>query len=354
VNSGRTAYSVLACTKLAGLDHRNHVTGARLDRLGDVSAVRSHTWTTRANGVVTTHSTNSIARVTIGRATVKGVTATTRAWHDGSGFHASARTSVASITGPGGQSLPLPTPGNSTVIPGIARISVGSNATGRDRAYAAAQAIALRITVIPTGTKVIAGYAGSRIDGDVTGGLFHGFANGSQVHVLGHTATSGRTSLLPISCPGTRGAVETTGTLTHTNSLGASLSGLNSSVYGVQHRASADGFTRARVAKATLFNSRLKISGVVARANVTLQGDGTHVRTDQGTRLGGIFLNGNRVRVGSDGAVRVAGLALIHTDVVTRSANGIDVVGVRVKLLSGAHKGSVIDLAHATLTITDK
>jgi hypothetical protein len=348
VNSGRTAYSHIGCTRSAGLNRANHVAGVRLERLADAEAVRSRSWTTSGGGVVAANSSSSIARVTVGNVRINTIKASTRSWHDSAGFHARATTSVAGVVA-AGVDLGVPTAGNPIVVPGVVRVALGGKQQRDDAVSASAKAISLRITVLATDTKIIAGYASSRIDGNVTGGIFSGHANGSQVRILGRTATSGKTSLQPIPCAGTRGEVRSN-TTASVNALGATVRGLESSVYGVQQGSVARGYTRAKVVKATLFQ-RIRVSGVVARANVTLQADGTHVRTANGTKVGGVFLDGQRLRIGADNLVKIANLALVRVKVVDKSRNGIDVVAVRIKLLAGPNAGSVIDLAHAKLSI---
>jgi len=164
--------------------------------------------------------------------------------------------------------------------------------------------------------------------------------------------TSGRTSLQPMPCAGTRGAVQRTSTAS-VNALGvAALTGLESSVSGEQNGQSASGYTQAKVAKALLFGHKIRVNGVVARANVTLRADGTNVRSAKGTKLGGVFFRGDEVSLGADGVRKLGNLAVLRAGVVDKTPNGIDVVGLRIKLLAGDRSGSVIDLAHAKLAIT--
>jgi hypothetical protein len=49
---------------------------------------------------------------------------------------------------------------------------------------------------------------------------------------------------------------------------------------------------------------------------------------------------------------KLGNLAVLRAGVVDKTPNGIDVVGLRIKLLAGDRSGSVIDLAHAKLAIT--
>ena len=357
--SGRTAYSHLGCTRRAGLDKSNHVAAVNLDSLASATTVRSRTWTTSGGGVVATNSRSSIAKLRIGdadrRLTLEGIVATTRSYHDSTGYGSTTSTSVADahltilgVTTP----VALPTRGNPVTVPGVAVLSVGARHKASGSSFAGARAVSLKITVIPTDTKIAAGYASSRIDGDITGGIFHGYANGSQVRLLGNTVTSGRTSLQPMPCAGTRGAVQRTSTAS-VNALGvAALTGLESSVTGEQNAQSASGYTQAKVAKALLFGHKIRVNGVVARANVTLRADGTNVRSAKGTKLGGVFFRGDEVSLGADGVRKLGHLAVLRGGVVDKTPNGIDVVGLRIKLLAGDRSGSVIDLAHAKLAIT--
>lgn len=359
-NSGRTAFAWVACTRKAGVGRANHVEQTTVDPVTQATIVQSRAWTTRKNGVVSSRSRNYIAKLTIGDATsgvtIEGIRAMTRSWHSATGYHSLARTSVASITGPGGVALPIPTEGNPTRVPGVATISVGVEKARQGAGFATAKAVTLKILVEETQTRLTTGYAFSRIDGGITGGVFGGHANGSQVNALDGTVTSGRTSLQPMPCQGTDGKIKVTDTLQASLPDIATLEQVRSAVWGVQENkfGAAEGFARSKVEKArfdAIGSKTLVISGIVANAHMVRRDNGTISRDARGT-VARITVNGTAQPVPGAGEVlTIEGVARISGPQIERVPSGIDVVAVTVKLLNGAAEGSIVKLGHGLMRI---
>jgi hypothetical protein len=89
-DSGRTAFSYIGCTKLAGKSRPNQLVEANLGNEGVVQGVDTRSWTTRTdNGVVNSFAKTDIAYARIGDLVLRNIALKTRAWHDRTGFHAS-------------------------------------------------------------------------------------------------------------------------------------------------------------------------------------------------------------------------------------------------------------------------
>ena len=238
----------------------------------------------------------------------------------------------------------------------MASIAVGINKESQGARYGQAKAVSLKINVELTDTKLTAGFASSRIDGDVTGGVFGGHANGSQVKALNDTVTSGRTSLLPMPCPGTRGKIKSTDTAQVRLADFATLDQVRSTVWGVQENndGAAEGFARSKIERAkfdAIGPRTLVINGIVANAHVVRRDNGTITRDARGT-IASITVNGNpRPIPGAGEVLTIQGVARINGPAIDKVKHGIDVVAVTVKLLGGPAEGTIVKLGHGLLRI---
>jgi len=321
--SSTTGFRALGCTNLAGKAHTNDVASATIPGLGKASGVRTRDWTTERHGVVASHSTHSIAHVTLassglGSLTLDAVKAKAVAFHNASGFHSTTTTQVGGLTfaPPVGdpQSLPLPTPDQPVTIPGLATISVGAHSARHDSRSAAATATALRVDVIPTGTSLQVAKARAKLSSGLTMGIFGG--RSAATHVItaaGDIAKSGPNPLTQMPCQGTHGS-------THEKSL-----------------ASVD-----------LGGGALVVKAIVAKATVTRTAQGL-VSTARGTRLGSITASGKTLTFPRTGVLEIPGVAKLERRLVTRRHDGISVVALRITLLDGS--GAVVDLGEAQTRI---
>jgi hypothetical protein len=357
--SSTTGYQVIGCTNQAGKDHTNDVLGAKLPGLGKVSGVRTRVWTTERNGVVASHSTHSIAHVTlastgVGSLTLDAVKATATAFHDGSGFHAVGQTLVGGITftppvGPA-QSFPAPTPGQPVEIPGLATITLGGSDTSHTANGAVASALALRVDVIPTHTSLFVARAHAELYRGLVGGIFSGTS--AATHVItaaGGIVTSGPNPLLVMHCQGTFG--KTLEKALASVDLGGQLvvKGATSRERASQDDGRAHGYERGSLAKLNLGDGQLVVDGIVAKASVTRTPAGV-ATSARGTRLGSITASGQKLTFPPTGVLEIPGVAKLERRLVTRTHSGISVVALRVTLLDGS--GAVIDLGEARMRIS--
>lgn len=357
VGSSTTSYQHIGCTNLAGRDKTNDVADATVPGLGTLSGVRTRTWTTMRHGVAASHSTHSIAGLTlassgVGSLQVNAIHARSKAFHDASGFHSTTSTTVGDITfrptaGPA-QSFPAPTPDRPITIPGLATIKVGASSRQHGALGATASADALVVDVVATGTRVKVAHTQASIGGGLTSGIFRGHANATRVvTALNDLAHSGPQPLLLMGCLGTRGhrvsksvaAVDVGGRLV--------VKGLSSSQRASQGPR-GHGFEQASIAKVDLGHGQLVVRGIVGRATVA-QTDHGLVRSAKGTRLGSLTAGGKTLRFPHTGVLEIPGVATLERHVVTRSSTGLKVVALRITVLDGS--GAVINLGEAQLKL---
>jgi len=355
--SDRSAFAVIGCTNKAGRQATNSkadvqvLPGLRLDN------VSTRAWSTKRGKTVSAHGRHTIERVVladtvVGRLSLRGLESRSRAWHDAGGFHSTTSTKLAGIAfdpvvGPRVQ-LPVPLPGETLNVPGLAKISLGEGTTSRSghRAYADADAIKLELTA--SGTKVFLAHSRATLSDGVKTALFRGAAYAADADVLDGVVTSGREPNVLTPCQGTDGkvrskAVAQTDILAGVIGTGAKAS--TRSGYDGKGRAYVD--NRASLTRVALAGD-LAVRGIVARARVAERGNGFRVNTN-GTRVGRIMFEGEQVDLPTSGDLQIPGVANIETNVVERKRNSVRVTAVRITLLDG--QGAVINLGNARATL---
>jgi hypothetical protein len=358
VGSDTTGYQVIGCTNRSGIRHANEVAQADLPGLGTVSGVKTRVWTTDKNGLASSHSTHTIAHLTlassgVGSLSLDAIKAKATAFHDDAGFHATTSTSLGGITftPPAGppQSFPAPSPGQPVTIPGLATISLGQSRTGHSGTGAVADALALRIDVIPTSTTVKVAHADAQINSGLTSGMFSGHSDAVSVPTgAGDIVKSGPDPLTVMPCQGTYGTVHHK-SVARTD-LGGQLvvKGLSSQERANQDAQGAHGYERGSVARINLGNGQLVVSAIVGKATVSRDGHGI-VRSAKGTRVGSVTVGGQTQTFPPTGVIEIPGVLKLERKVVTRTRTGLRVVALRVTLLDGS--GAVIDLGEANLRL---
>lgn len=354
--SDKTAFRPIGCTNRAGLSGENHEAFSPLGGFGEVSGVATNVSTSKANGTFTSLAKNKTAAVSLGdpdlgSISIEGITSTSKAWKNGTGFHSSAVTTVAKISfAPAGmpaQELEIPTPGEPIEIPGLARISLGVHKTFEGANRAGAMADALVIDVFLTGSKVIVGHTAATIGGGITEGLFGGQSYATKVNALDSNLTSGPTPFTIMGCPGTRGLIVGKKLAKVNIADGVVVDGATSSQMGKQGAGFATGWERASVAEVNL-SGGLIIKGIIGKANVTRKG-GKVTSDITGTTIGSIVLDGEEMAFPDTDVLEIPGVAKLERSVVKRTLIGISVISLRITLLDGS--GAVIDLGTAKLVI---
>lgn len=355
--SDRSAFQVIGCTNLAGLDKNNYEAEVDLGLLGTASAAKTRVRTTEGDGVVSAWSRDSIAKVVLvdsatSRLTLKGVSSTSRAFHDRSGFHATTNRSVTEIfTTVAGVKLNrrIPTAGNPVLIPGIAKISLGPSMKRAGAGGAAASADALRIELLPSGTVVRLAHSRAQIDSGAVSGIFRGSSYASKAQAASGRVTSKMTPYLVMPCQGTDGDVKRR-SIAKLNPAGLSLTGLFTAQLGEQRDNSAEAWERGKVSGLNLGQGDLVVRAIVGQANVHfVKGEG--VSTDiKGSTLGRVTTEGSDVTIPRSGVLRIPRVAKLERNVVTRTPRSITVIALRVTLLDGT--GAVVNLGRASVGFT--
>jgi hypothetical protein len=354
--SDRSAFAVIGCTNKAGLSHGNAEAAVDLGQAIGLKAAHTHVWTTQRGGTVSSWSRDSIARVRIGGAVgalvLRGVSSTSRAWNDGGGFHAATTARLASIVlhpavGPD-QSFPVPDPGQSVTVPGVATITLARGTRAHTGSGAQATLDAVRVRVIPTGTRLFVAHSRALISGGVKTALFGGSAFGSRASALDGAVTSGRTPSILMPCEGTAGR-QAKKSIAHadlaTNAFARALTATQSA--GVRGDGTAVITESAHIARVNL-GGGLRIRSITGRAHVEKRGH-RYARTAKGTSAGIVTLNGNRLRFPRTGALTIPGVARLRPTIVTKTRNSIAVTALRITLLDG--RAAVIDLGYAKALI---
>jgi hypothetical protein len=354
VSSNRTAYQVIGCTTYAGLSKDNTQVGVISSPVTSITGAATSLWTFKSAAKVSSWARDSIAEATVAGVTLTGITGTSHAYYD-SGFQQQATSALATISY-GGQSYPVPSAGTPLTIPGVATITVGDSSASATYLHGAVSDIAaVRVDVLATGATVILGKAHSTISGGAAVGVFGGQTYASQATAAAPVANSGPTPLLVMACQGTHGATVTRDAANVALPDTALIGAATTAERGQQVGDTADMWTRGTVANALLFTNsphELTISGIEAQAHVWfVRGTTATVqRSSAGTTPGQITYNGSPVVVPPSGTVTIPDVATIETNLVTMTAQGLQVIAVRVTLVNGT--GAVVNLGYASASLT--
>jgi hypothetical protein len=355
--SSTTGFVPIGCTNLAGRSRTNDVGESTLPGLGKASDVKSHVWTTSSRGTVASHSTHKLSRLTLvhsalGSLTITGITSRAKAYHDASGFHATTTTQVGSLsfTPPIGppQSFPLPTPDQPVTIPGLATIYAGQHTTNDSSTGATADAYALRVDVIPTGSTLRVAHSRAELDSGMTSGVFKGRSDATRVvSALAGNASGGPNPLTTMPCQGTGGKLEKKSLASGDIADQLLFKNASSSERGSQGAHGAHGMSRAAVGRVNL-GAQVLVAGVIGKVSVSRHG-GHVTKSIKGTKVGTVTVAGQPQTFPKTGVLEIPGVMKLERAVVSRTHDGISVIGLRVTLLDGS--GAVIDFGEAHLKI---
>jgi hypothetical protein len=332
-NSGRTALAILGCSRATGLSDANTLANVNLGSL-TAHGIKSQTATYRGNGSVNVRSVNTIANVghSGDALEIRGIKSVARTWHNASGFHRSARTTIGSVHSLG---VVIPITGNVVDVPGVATLTLNGRRGSAGAHGASMIATAVTVDLDATTSKVVLGNASAKIsDGFVTG-ILAGQGIAAKGSVLNGAGTTGRVARQPLNCRGTNGQWKTNNSVALNVPNSVHLGAASGSARGKQvDRRHGYAQTRGSVARATLGSGNLVIKGIVGAANVTKAGTKL-VKSAKGTHILSIVFNGRNVRIPTTGhPVTVGNLAVLSVPRVHKTRLGISVVALRVDLLS--------------------
>lgn len=356
--SHQTAFTAMGCGTKAGIEHENHEAEADLQGNGTVSGVKTKLWTTKVGDTVNTYSRNTtadlvLAQSGLGSIHITAIKSLSHAWHDNQGFHAETKTSVGTIefVPPAGdpQEFDVPTPDQPIDIPGFATIEVGSSVERHNDHAGIAAADALRITLIPSATKLRVAHSSAQVLDGVKHGTFHGYSAGTKVSAADGSITSGRTPLSLMPCQGTDGNLRTKAIADANLGDQIIVQDLRSQQKATQFPGKSVALERGTIAELNLGDGQLIVSGVVGQANVERTAKGKLTANAKGTTIGAITANGEPQSFPDTGVLEIPGVAKLEPRIVDHTRSGISVVALRITLLDGT--GAVIDLGVAKALI---
>ena len=352
--SDKLAYSVVACTNDAGVSNTNALADGNTGNGFLVQGASTHAWTAKSADTVSAWSTNHIDQITLsntptGDLTLTNLRSTSHAWHSATGYHSTSAASLGSIvfspTIGEDQTFPVPSPGESVIVPGVAEIGLGAGTSTADDTAATTGIDGLSVHTLFSDSITRFAHSRASITGGVKDPLYGGFAYATKSTELG-LVTSGRTVPTAVPCVGTDGdwtsneADETS--LADHGSGSALMSKQRSGRTAPGRRPEVT--TVSRVSLVHL-SGGLQIDSIRARSHVMRTTDG-YERDIAGTSVGAITVNGTDQSFPHDTKVmEIPGVAKFERAIVTRTPNSISVVGLRVTMLDGS--GAVFDFAFA-------
>ena len=348
-NSRDTAFERIGCTNVAGNEVRNFEADLTIPGLGRAEGVLTRVFTKKVGETVSVVSQHSIAKVVIGSSPLGaieliGLRSTSEAFNKNGRFGTTVDNEIARIVlrpavGPA-QQLAIPAPGRTLTIPGLASISLGKAVRSVSGAGARISANVVDVRVIPLGTRVRVAQTNASIAGGIRQGVFKGYAAGVEARGLDDNLKVGRTPLTLLPCQGTKGVKRKDIAGVDLGALGQ-LGTVVSAANATNQTRVADGTVVGAVADVSLFDGRVQIKGIVAAANVK-RVRGVLSRSSAGTTVLEVVVDGQRFEFPAVGAIEIPGLLKLEDRIVTRTKNGMRVVGLRITVLDGT--GAVVDL----------
>lgn len=358
--SGPLAQSVVACNNVAGVTRSNATAAVDIPGLGQVSGLETKVWTRKRGDVVSTYAQHTIADVVLlenitGKISISGVKAWAHVWHDSNGFHREIRSSLLGLkyTPPTGDpiNLPLPTPGNPIVIPGVAKVLIGGGHKGTDKQGSYAKAIGLRVKLDVTGSAVVLAKAVARL-GETRFGVFGGTAYGLKANVADGLVTLGRNSKIVMPCKGTDGQIEANSVATADVPGLATVGAVEASQKSYGSHKSAQGWEQAKIADVDLLGGQIHVEGVTARAFVKRErGKKRIIRDATGTHVAQITVGGNPIDLDAllQNPIEIPGVVKIEANIQRKLKGGLEVTALRLTLLDGSL--AVVDLGVARMRV---
>jgi hypothetical protein len=385
VEAERTAYSYLACTRMAGKHDTNYI--AQVDIPAATPRVHLSGVTSKSDTFPTgSSSRNRIAEVVLGESagqhiTIEGLVVRSRAWADKSGeLHASNRISSVDIGSSTGTSLDevlneadagiqdltnaIAENGGSYAIPGLGTLFLGHSEVSETSGYAKASLELIGLRIDPLETRVVIGRSSASISRGFHSGVMGGAGWGAEVPaVLGGTGSAGKLALQPLPCRGTDGQVKRSDVpgLDVGNQGVIELGTLSAFSSGVQKRNGfIRGWTKGQVAEANL-NDQLVIKGIVGKATVTRTETGRLKTSIEGSRIASLTIGGESHEIPDPGEQIVVGqpgseIAKVTFFEKSRTTRSIKVTAVKIELLNnfhGAPTGTVINLGNAKTALSE-
>lgn len=384
----KDAVAPLRCTRMAGRNVRQVSTLSTPDNpLVKLSSSTSETTSYRdgkRHGVL---ATNSLGDITLGdlptglpQVTIKGLTTTADAFHDGQGYGHQETIDYEQLTIELPAETEVPEPLQDLLdaieagvdqvidvleeavtpieIPGLGSIALGRTKGVSKKHFAESDAAAFEfeINAVPDEVqKLQLGHTRARIGGPTPGGVFRSTSMPMDIKALDGGVHLGGVKPRTIPCEGTRDRVRTK-TLAAASAVVPSgaligVDGVEYTFRGTQHRdGTADGFDANHIDQATMLAGQFVINDINARTNVKTRSPNGKVRKSFRTSIGSISYFGEELPVPKPGGTTPLpnGEGYIERQIVKTNKWGGRVIAVRVSLLE---ENVVIDFGIAASQI---
>lgn len=369
----KDAVAPLRCTRMAGRNVRQVSTLSTPDNpLVKLSSSTSETTSYRdgkRHGVL---ATNSLGDITLGdlptglpQVTIKGLTTTADAFHDGQGYGHQETIDYEQLTIELPAEAEVPEPLQDLLdaieagvdqvidvleeavtpieIPGLGSIALGRTKGVAKSHFAESDAAAFEfeINAVPDEVqKLQLGHTRARIGGPTPGGVFRSTSMPMDIKALDGGVHLGGVKPRTIPCEGTRDRVRTK-TLAAASAVVPSgaligVDGVEYTFRGTQHKdGTADGFDANHIDQATMLAGQFVISDINARTNVKTRSPDGKVRKSFRTSIGSITYFGEELPVPEPGGTTPLpnGEGYIERQIVKTNKWGGRVIAVRVSLL---------------------
>lgn len=369
----KDAVAPLRCTRMAGRNVRQVSTLSTPDNpLVKLSSSTSETTSYRdgkRHGVL---ATNSLGDITLGdlptglpQVTIKGLTTTADAFHDGQGYGHQETIDYEQLTIELPAETEVPEPLQDLLdaieagvdqvidvleeavtpieIPGLGSIALGRTKGVAKSHFAESDAAAFEfeINAVPDEVqKLQLGHTRARIGGPTPGGVFRSTSMPMDIKALDGGVHLGGVKPRTIPCEGTRDRVRTR-TLAAASAVVPSgaligVDGVEYTFRGTQHKdGTADGFDANHIDQATMLAGQFVISDINARTNVKTRSPNGKVRKSFRTSIGSITYFGEELPVPEPGGTTPLpnGEGYIERQIVKTNKWGGRVIAVRVSLL---------------------
>ena len=373
VDSGRTAWSFLACTTKAGVTKKDHLAAVELPgKQLKIGGVTTNAKTRKIKGGVKSVATTRVGDISLRAAPglrlkidgLKGVSTTS---YKNGRFRQKGDVNLLGIKAVvAGQEINLPinpdniSAGQTIKIPGLARLRFLRTGGKVMQDEARNNSVALEIKVLAggplKGQTVRVGSARTRLEGVAKKGMLRGFGQAARADLLDGVVSTGRIGHRPMPCVGTDGKWKRNSVASvNVPGLPVRIGAASGQVRGqLQPGKAPMSHTRARIAGIRL--SDLRIGAVQSWAKVTKKGK--KYRKVSGARVLNVRAGGrnwtkaiNRA-INQQKSIRIPGIATITPNVVKKNPKSVRVTALRIRLLDVAKPlRSTIHLATSSARI---
>ena len=374
VDSGRTAWSFIACTSKTGKTKRDHLVQAKLPgsqlKVGGVTTnAKTRSIKGGVRSLAETKVGDIVVKAPIGSLKIEGLKGKSQTTYKNGKYSQKGSVDLLGIKASlGGVNFPLPgfdpdniNPGQEIKIPGLVKLRFLDTKGKVKSDEAHNNSVALEIKLLTggplKGQTVRVGSARTKLEGIAKKGKLHGYGQAARAKLLNGVVSSGRIGHRPMPCVGTDGKWK------RNSVAGLNIPGLPIRVGAASGQANGRlepgkkpvSHTRARIAEVKLTNA-LKIGAVESWAKVVKNGKKYKKRS--GVNVVRVQAGGrnwtkqiNRA-IKKNRSITIPGIAKITPNVVKKKRKSVSVTALRIRLLDVAKPlRSTIHLANSNARI---